>query len=68
MVVSNLMTNKFTALLFDLDGTLLDSFSIHFEVYEKMFAHFGIQINKEKFLNTYSPNWYQTYEAVGLPK
>jgi len=64
----NLIGNKFKALLFDFDGTLLDSFSVHFEVYKIMFAHFGIQINKEKFLKTYSPNWYKTYEAMGLPK
>ena len=65
---TNLISNKFKALLFDFDGTLLDSFSAHFEVYKVMFAHFGIQINKEHFLNTYSPNWYKTYEAMGLPK
>ncbi len=52
--------------LFDLDGTLLDSFSIHYEVYEVMFSRFGIQITKERFLSTYSPNWYETYRAMGL--
>ena len=65
---TNLISNKFKALLFDFDGTLLDSFSVHFEVYKVMFVHFGIQINKEQFLNTYSPNWYETYKAMGLPK
>jgi len=54
--------------LFDLDGTLLDSFSVHYEVYEVMFARFGIQITKDSFLSTYSPNWYETYRAMGLPK
>lgn len=56
------------AILFDLDGTLLDSFSVHYEVYEIMFARFGIEITKESFLRTYSPNWYETYQAMGLPK
>ncbi len=58
----------FKGVLFDLDGTLLDSFSVHYEAYEIMFARFGIQITKEHFLSTYSPNWYETYRAMGLPK
>ena len=58
----------FKGVLFDLDGTLLDSFSVHYEVYEVMFARFGIRITKESFLSTYSPNWYETYRAMGLPE
>ena len=54
--------------LFDLDGTLLDSFSSHYEAYERTFARFGIQMSREKFLSSYSPDWYQTYEAMGLPR
>jgi HAD superfamily hydrolase (TIGR01549 family) len=56
------------ALLFDLDGTLLDSFSAHLEAYRIMFGRFGIEITKESFLSSYSPNWYETYHAMGLPK
>ncbi len=54
------------AVLFDLDGTLIDSFPIHYTAYEVMFGRFGIEISKEMFLRSYSPNWYQTYEAFGL--
>jgi HAD superfamily hydrolase (TIGR01549 family) len=68
MAGSNLPGNRFKGLLFDFDGTLLDSFTVHYEVYEIMFANFGIQITKEKFLSTYSPDWYITYQAMGLPK
>jgi HAD superfamily hydrolase (TIGR01549 family) len=68
MAGSNLVGNGFKGLLFDFDGTLLDSFSVHYEVYEIMFARFGIQITKERFLSTYSPDWYTTYQAMGLPK
>ena len=68
MTGSHLGGKEFKALLFDLDGTLLDSFSVHYEVYEIMFARFGIQITREKFLSTYSPDWYQTYQAMGLPR
>ena len=56
------------AILFDLDGTLLDSFPAHYEVYKIMFERLGIKINKENFLSTYSPDWYKTYEAMELPK
>ena len=55
-------------LLFDLDGTLLDTFSVHLEIFKSTFAHFGIQLTKEKFLSAYSPNWYKIYEAFGLKK
>lgn len=54
------------AVLFDLDGTLLDSFSLHYSAYETMFGHFGIEMRREIFLSTYSPNWYRTYQAFGL--
>jgi HAD superfamily hydrolase (TIGR01549 family) len=56
------------ALLFDLDGTLLDSFPVHFAAYQATFARFGIHLTEEHFLATYSPNWLQTYETLGLPR
>lgn len=56
------------AVLFDLDGTLLDSFAVHCKIYEAMFAKFDIQITKHEFMRCYSPNWCHTYQAVGLPK
>ena len=56
------------SLIFDLDGTLLDSFSVHFEVYKSMFKHFGVAFDESIFFQSYSPNWYLTYEAMGLPE
>ncbi|HYJ91819.1 MAG TPA: HAD family hydrolase [Pyrinomonadaceae bacterium] len=56
------------AVLFDLDGTLLDSFGLHYAAYEVMFAQFGIAMRRDLFLSSYSPNWYRTYEAFGLPR
>lgn len=58
--------SELKAVLFDLDGTLLDSFHLHYAAYEEMFRHFGIEMSRELFLTTYSPNWYRTYEAFGL--
>lgn len=57
---------KLSGLLFDLDGTLLDSFPAHFEAYREMFARFEIYITEESFLGAYSPNWYHTYQQMGL--
>jgi pyrophosphatase PpaX len=64
----NKSLNNINTLLFDLDGTLLDSFAVHLEVFKTTFAQFGIQLTEENFLSTYSPNWYKTYEALGLRK
>jgi HAD superfamily hydrolase (TIGR01509 family) len=61
-------TDRYKALLFDFDGTLLDSFSAHLDVFRIMFARFGITIEKQQFLDSYSPNWYKTYEGMGLPQ
>ena len=60
--------HKISGLLFDLDGTLLDSFPTHFEAYRVMFSRFGIEISEEIFFASYSPNWYHTYQAMGLPE
>jgi HAD superfamily hydrolase (TIGR01549 family) len=68
MFSSNMQPEKVKGLLFDLDGTLLDSFSSHLAAYQAMFARFGIQLTEAQFLNSYSPNWYLTYETIGLPK
>lgn len=64
----NKSLKNINTLLFDLDGTLLDSFAVHLEVFKTTFAQFGIQLTEENFLSTYSPNWYKTYEALGLRK
>ena len=64
MHVSEFSQSK--ALVFDLDGTLLDSFSIHFESYRATCAHFGIAITAEKFRAAYSADWNHTYGALGI--
>lgn len=56
------------AVLFDLDGTLLNSFPAHFKAYQITFERLGRSITREEFLRSYSPNWYYTYEAMGLPR
>jgi HAD superfamily hydrolase (TIGR01549 family) len=56
------------AVLFDWDGTLVDSAGVSFRSYVSLFASFGIAFGREEFERTYSPNWYVTYAGVGLPK
>ena len=57
---------KFRALLFDWDGTLLDSAEACYRVYERMFAERGIPFDRSVHELTYSPNWERTYTALGL--
>lgn len=52
--------------MFDLDGTLLDSFSVHFNSYRVACEYFDISITERMFLSAYSPNWNHTYRALGL--
>ena len=64
----NLKTDNLKALVFDFDGTLLDSFASHYDVFRIMFERFNIEIDRQRFLDSYSPNWYKTYEGMGLPE
>src|SRR5205807_2558972 len=57
-----------TTLLFDWDGTLVDSAHLGFAAYEKAFAELDFVFSEEAYEANYSPNWYAVYEALGLPK
>jgi HAD superfamily hydrolase (TIGR01509 family) len=56
------------SLLFDWDGTLADSAHLGLAAFQKTFADLGVAFPKEIYKATYSPNWYSTYQALGLPK
>lgn len=56
------------AVLFDWDGTLVDSAEASYRCYERLFAEYGIAFDRARFERTYSPNWHRTYEALGLPR
>lgn len=68
MQPADLHPTKTPALLFDLDGTLLDSFPAHFRAYMAMFARYNIAVTEASFYALYSPNWLETYRRVGLPE
>lgn len=56
------------ALLFDWDGTLVDSAHLGLAAFEKTFSELGVVFAHDVYQAKYSPNWYSTYEALGLPK
>ena len=60
--------NQAKALLFDWDGTLIDSFPAGYRASMTVLRHFGIDVDRERFLDTYSPNWYESYEKLGVPR
>lgn len=55
-------------LIFDWDGTLADSAHLGLVAFEKTFAALGVPFAHDIYEAKYSPNWYSTYEALGLPK
>ena len=58
-----------TGVMFDWDGVLLDSIGAAFNTYNKIFARVGTrQLTKDEYLELQSPNWYEFYEKVGLPR
>jgi HAD superfamily hydrolase (TIGR01509 family) len=60
--------NEIQGVLFDWDGTLLDSFHADSSAYLAMFAEMGVAWGLEELSQHYSPNWYDVYRAAGLPK
>ncbi len=54
--------------MFDWDGTLVDSASLGLVAFQKSFAQLGFPFQVDIYNATYSPNWYSTYEALGLPR
>ena len=63
------MQNRYiNTLLFDWDGTLVDSAQLGLLAFEKTFAELGVPFVHSIYEARYSPNWYSTYEALGLPK
>jgi HAD superfamily hydrolase (TIGR01509 family) len=60
--------DRLRAVLFDWDGTLVDSAEASFRCYQRLFESFGIAFDRARFAQTYSPDWYATYRSVGLPE
>jgi len=54
--------------LFDWDGTLIDSYQADSSAYLAMFKEMGITWGLEELEKNYSPNWYHVYRAARLPR
>ena len=63
----SLQTQSITTLLFDWDGTIVDSHQLGLTAFERSFADLGVAFDFETYRRVYSPNWYSVYEAMGLP-
>jgi phosphoglycolate phosphatase len=64
----NSKTSSITTLLFDWDGTVVNSAKPGLQAFEQSFAELGVYFDHEIYQAVYSPNWYSVYEAMGLPK
>jgi HAD superfamily hydrolase (TIGR01509 family) len=54
--------------LFDWDGTLINSYHADTSAYLAMFKEMGIAWGLEELEKNYSPNWYEVYRAARLPR
>jgi HAD superfamily hydrolase (TIGR01509 family) len=54
--------------LFDWDGTLLDSFEADANAYMEMFSALGMRWSLAELKRHYSPNWHRVYRAAHLPR
>jgi HAD superfamily hydrolase (TIGR01549 family) len=64
----SLRNNGLEGVLFDWDGTLIDSYSADSSAYLAMFQEMGIPWGLEELARHYSPNWYRVYRAAKLPR
>ena len=64
----SLKNNGLEGVLFDWDGTLIDSYSADSSAYLAMFQEMGIPWGLEELARHYSPNWYRVYRAAKLPR
>jgi HAD superfamily hydrolase (TIGR01549 family) len=61
-------TSLITAILFDWDGTVVDSAQLGLVAFQKSFAALGLEFHEPTYQTAYSPNWYLLYEKMGVPK
>jgi HAD superfamily hydrolase (TIGR01509 family) len=64
----NPRASSITTLLFDWDGTIVDSAHLGLIAFQKTFADLGFSFPREVYETAYSPNWYTLYDAMQLPR
>ena len=55
-------------ILFDWDGTIVDSIGALFETDGAICRQVGVPFDEEIFRRTFSPNWRLMYRALGIPE
>jgi HAD superfamily hydrolase (TIGR01662 family) len=55
-------------ILFDWDGTLIDTAQPSFFAFRKALGDLGISVDYGFYEQIYSPNWYAMYETLRLPR
>lgn len=61
-------TRRIDTLIFDWDGTLVDSAGRGFEAFRTSLGEMGVAFSQGSYELHYSPNWYSMYEALGLAR
>lgn len=56
------------AVLFDWDGTLVDTAEASYRCYVRLFDELGVAWDRDTYARTYSPNWYHTFRMLGIPE
>jgi HAD superfamily hydrolase (TIGR01509 family) len=59
---------RLAAVLFDWDGTLIDSYHADSQAYLAMFRELGLTWGLKDLEIHYSPDWYTVYRAAGIAK
>jgi len=59
---------RLAGVLFDWDGTLIDSYHADSQAYLAMFREIGLNWGLGELETNYSPDWYTVYRAAGIPK
>ena len=56
------------AIVFDWDGTLMDSLAAVFDANAKVLAEHGVPFDEERYRAAYTPDWRVMYQRLGLPE
>src|SRR6266403_3569753 len=68
MSMANKQKRPVEGVLFDWDGTLIDSYHADSSAYLAMFKAMGIRWGVKECEKNYSPNGYRVYRPAGLPR
>jgi HAD superfamily hydrolase (TIGR01549 family) len=55
------------AIVFDWDGTLMDSLPAVFEANARVLAEYGVAFDLDRYRAAYTPDWRVMYQRLGLP-